>query len=230
MSESVFISGAAGNLGRAVCEKFLSQDVRVTAAVSPADDVNFISHENLHVISVDLSNESETEKSLDSILSGNGPYSFAVFTVGGFSMGGFPDTDLEDVHKMLRLNFETAFTASRIFFRHFKNQDNKGRIILIGARPGLDLHQAGETVAYGLSKSLIFGLADIINATGKKFGIDAAVLVPSIIDTPENREAMPDADYSKWVRPDHLAEYIYFLSTEAGRELRNVVQEVYGDS
>jgi len=71
---------------------------------------------------------------------------------------------------------------------------------------------------------------EIINHTGHESGIDAAVIVPSIIDTPSNRKSMPDADFSKWVTPGQLAENIYFLSTTAGRKQRKAVFKIYGDS
>ncbi len=230
MNESVIITGAAGNLGMAVCKKFLKEGSRVIAVVSPHHDLNFLSHKNLLVRSVDLSIGTETESSLRNIISEDGPFSFAVFTVGGFTMGGFPETDLGPIREMMQLNFETAYTSSRVLFQHFKDEGIGGRMILIGARPGLNLQQAKETVAYGLSKSLVFNLADIINHSGREAGIDAAVIVPSIIDTPSNRKAMPEADFSKWVSPDELAENIYFLSTPAGKKQRKVVFKIYGDS
>jgi NAD(P)-dependent dehydrogenase (short-subunit alcohol dehydrogenase family) len=230
MSESVLITGAAGNMGKAVCKKFLDEGTRVTAVIGPSDDQNFISHKNLQVHAVDLFKEKEAEKSLKHIVGKYGPYSFAVFTVGGFTMGSMLETDLGSVREMMQLNFETAYSSSRVLFQHFKDEGIKGRMILIGARPGLNLRQAKEVVAYGLSKSLIFNLAEIINHTGHESGIDAAVIVPSIIDTPSNRKSMPDADFSKWVTPGQLAENIYFLSTTAGRKQRKAVFKIYGDS
>jgi NAD(P)-dependent dehydrogenase (short-subunit alcohol dehydrogenase family) len=202
----------------------------VTAVVGPEDDVNFMNHSNLSVYALDLFNESSAEKSIQEIITKEGSYSFAVFTVGGFGMGGFPDTSLEDIRKMIRLNFETAYTSARVLFNHYKQEKIQGRIILIGARPGLTLHKSVGTVAYGLSKSLVFSLAELINVSGHDLGIDATVIVPSIIDTPANRKAIPDADFSKWVQPGHIAENIYFLSTEAGKELRDSVFKVYGKS
>ncbi len=230
MNQSVLITGASGNLGYAVCKKFLEEGHHVTAIVGSIDHINFMSHKNLLIHAVDLSNETEAENSLKNIISKHGSYSFAVLTVGGFGMGGLKDTSLTDIREMIQLNFETAYATSRLLLLHFIEKGIRGRMILIGARPGLDLGLAEDLVAYGLSKSLVLGLAEIINATGRGSGIDAAVIVPSIIDTPSNRKAIPDADFSKWVRPEQLAENIYFLSTTAGREQRKVVFKVYGDS
>jgi NAD(P)-dependent dehydrogenase (short-subunit alcohol dehydrogenase family) len=230
MNESILITGAAGNLGSAVCKKFLDTGNRVTAVVAPGDDVKFMSHKNLRVYAMDLSAEKEAEKLINQMIKDEGLHSFAVLTVGGFAMGGLSETGVADIRNMIQLNFETAYICSRVLFQHFTEKEIRGRIILIGARPGLYLRQAKGTVAYGFSKSLIFSLADIINQSGKERGIDAAVIVPSIIDTPSNRQAIPEADFSKWVSPVSLAENIYFLSTPAGREQRKVIFKIYGDS
>lgn len=230
MNESVLITGGNGILGQSVCNKFLEKGYWVTTIVRPGDDLNFISHNNLQVVALDLSNGTETEGSLRQIINKYGPYTFAVFTVGGFAIGRIHETGLDNIRKMIQLNFETAYSSSRVLFQHFKEQGISGRMILIGARPGLNPGEAKEMVAYGLSKSLVFSLADIINTSGREIGIDASVIVPSIIDTPSNRRGMPDADFNKWVKPDHLAENIYFLSTPAGRKQKNVVFKVYGDS
>lgn len=230
MKRSAFITGGAGNLGKAVCKKFLEEGYQVTTVIGPHDDANFMTHKNMVVYKVDLFIEKEAERSLKDIINKHGPFSFAVLTVGGFSMGNLAVTDLTKIREMMKLNFETAYMSSRLLFMHFMDEGIRGRMILIGARPGLSLSQAAETVAYGLSKSLIFNLAEIINISGQGSGIDAAVVVPSIIDTPSNRKSMPDADFSKWVSPGQLAENIYFLSTTAGRKQRKAIFKIYGDS
>jgi NAD(P)-dependent dehydrogenase (short-subunit alcohol dehydrogenase family) len=76
----------------------------------------------------------------------------------------------------------------------------------------------------------VFQLADIINAAGKGKRITATVLVPSTIDTPQNRQAMPDSDFSKWVKAGDIAESIAFLLSDAGSTLRETVLKVYNES
>jgi NAD(P)-dependent dehydrogenase (short-subunit alcohol dehydrogenase family) len=82
-------------------------------------------------------------------------------------------------------------------------------------------------VAYGLSKSLIFRLAELLNAEAKSADIVTSVIVPSTIDTPENRAAMPDADFSTWVQPTMIAETIAYYASENARHLREPVIKVY---
>jgi len=113
---------------------------------------------------------------------------------------------------------------------HMKDHGKGGSIFMVGAKPALNPSSGGPLVAYTLSKSLIPTLADILNAEGKEQGIVSTVLVPSIIDTPQNREAMSDADFDKWVKPEEIAEITHFVASEKGDALREPILKVYGDS
>ncbi len=75
-------------------------------------------------------------------------------------------------------------------------------------------------VAYGLAKSLIFRLAELMNDEAKGTNVVTSVVVPGTIDTPQNRKAMPDADPSKWVRPETIADVIHFYCTREGCRLK----------
>jgi NAD(P)-dependent dehydrogenase (short-subunit alcohol dehydrogenase family) len=230
MKKSVLITGAAGALGKSVTRKFLENDIPVVGIVGPQDPVDFIQHDLLKVFSGDLSDEKEVRNLFEKISDQDNEICLAVFTVGGFSIGNLADTGLKEIRSMFVLNFETAYLSAKSMYQYFQHKCSGGRMVFIGARPGLTPGEAGDMVAYGLSKSLIFSLAEMINGVGKKDHITAAVIVPGIINTPANRKAMSNADFSKWVEPEHLAEVIYFNYTEAGMELRNPVFKVYGDS
>jgi NAD(P)-dependent dehydrogenase (short-subunit alcohol dehydrogenase family) len=82
-------------------------------------------------------------------------------------------------------------------------------------------------VAYSLSKSLVFRLAELFNESGKSKNISATVLVPSTIDTPQNRASMPDADFAKWVPAASIADVVAFLLTDSGHMVRETVVKVY---
>src|SRR5699024_9968038 len=90
---------------------------------------------------------------------------------------------------------------------HFKENDG-GKIFFTGSQQGLHTSQGKGVVAYSLSKSQLFQLAKIINAAYKDTNITAHVIVPSTIDTPQNREAVPNADFSKWEKPEDIAAII----------------------
>jgi NAD(P)-dependent dehydrogenase (short-subunit alcohol dehydrogenase family) len=84
-------------------------------------------------------------------------------------------------------------------------------------------------IAYALSKSLVIKFAELLNADGKDKGITTSVLIPGTIDTPANREAMPNADRSTWVTPEELAESMLYLISENGKSLRETVLKFYGN-
>jgi len=85
-------------------------------------------------------------------------------------------------------------------------------------------------VAYGLAKSLIFRLADLMNDEAKGTNVVVSVIVPSTIDTPQNRKSMPEADPNKWVKAEAIADVIYFYCTEQASVLREPVIKVYNNS
>lgn len=84
--------------------------------------------------------------------------------------------------------------------------------------------------AYALSKTLVHQLAELVNAHGRDKRIDATVIVPSVIDTPANRRAMPDVDPRRWASPTAIADTIGFVLSEAGRQMRGSVLKLYNES
>jgi NAD(P)-dependent dehydrogenase (short-subunit alcohol dehydrogenase family) len=103
-----------------------------------------------------------------------------------------------------------------------------GRLFLIGSKPGLDSRNGKGMVAYTIAKSMIFRLAELMNEEAKGTDVVVCVVVPGTIDTPQNRKSMPDADTSKWVKPEAIAETIYFYTTGEAAVLREPVLKVYG--
>ena len=230
MSKTILITGAAGNMGGAVLKKFLENDFQIAALVSDKRTNNLEATENLKIFPLDLLNEDKVQKAIRQVVEFFGNIDMAVLTAGGFAMGGLADTGEEELNKMYRLNFLTAYHLARQVFLQMKQQENGGQVIFTGSRPALHPGSAGNMLSYALSKSLVFRLAEIINEDGKGYGITASVIVPGIIDTPQNREAMPDADFTAWVRASEIADNIFHLSTPAGKQLRESIIKVYGES
>jgi NAD(P)-dependent dehydrogenase (short-subunit alcohol dehydrogenase family) len=230
MERTVLVTGASGNLGNAVVRKFLEQDFRVAALDSSAHKTLRGTSGRLRSFAVDLGDETRVREVLDEVYGQFGSIEMAVLTVGGFAMGRLAETGMEDMDRMYRLNFVTAFNPARQLFARMEGQKGGGQLVFIGTRPALQPEQAKSMVAYALSKSLLFRLAEVINADGRKQGISARVVRPSTMDTPQNRSAMPDADFSKWVTPDEVAENILHLVSPAGGKLRESILKVYGDS
>ena len=228
--KAAIVTGASGNMGQAVVKKFIEEGYRVVGTVIPNDPVSVdFPADQFEKIVVDLMNEDDSEKFVNDIVSKYGSVDAAVLTVGGFAMGSVADTRTADIAKQYKLNFETAYNVARPIFMQMMKQKN-GRIFIIGSKPGLSARHGKGMVAYGLAKSLIFRLAELMNDEAKGTNVVTSVIIPSTIDTPQNREAMPDADPSKWVKPEAIADVIYFYCTQQAATLREPLIKVYNNA
>ena len=228
--KTAIVTGASGNMGQAVIKKFIDEGFKVIGTVIPNDLVPMdFPTDKLDKAVVDLMNEDDSAKFINDVTSKYGSVDAAVLTVGGFAMGSVAETKTSDIAKQYKLNFETAYNVARPVFIQMVKQ-NSGRIFIIGSKPGLSSVNSKGMVAYGLAKSLIFRLAELMNAEAKGTNVVVSVIVPSTIDTPQNRKSMPDADPAKWVKPEAIADVICFYCTDAAAVLREPVIKVYNNS
>ena len=224
------VTGATGNLGRAVIQKLLEEGFNVTGSVAPGETISpQIEDAHFDSLVADLTNEESAQSFMNEVISRRGQLDVAVLTVGGFAMGKISDTTISDISRQYKLNFETAYNTARPAFIQMMKQ-GYGRIFLVGSRPGSDMHSSKGMVAYGLSKSLIFRLAELMNDEAKGDNVVIYVLVPSTIDTPQNRKSMPNADFDKWVKPGSIAEVIYTCCTDRMDVVREPVIKVYNNA
>jgi len=225
--KTIIITGANGNLGSAVTKEFLDKGYKVIATVvTEAMKNDFAANENLEVQVVNLTNEEETNSFVQAIIDKYKKIDAALLLVGGFAAGDIAATKSEDIKKQLSLNFDTAYHVTRPLYQHML-QNNDGRIVFIGARPALNAAQGKGLIAYGLSKSLLFKLAEFLNEEAKGKNVTATVVVPSTLDTPLNRKSMPDVNPDIWVKPSALAEILEFVVSDKGSVLRESVLKVY---
>ena len=225
--KTAIVTGASGNLGQTVVKKFIDQGYFVVGTVIPNDPATLDFPGNkFEKVVVDLMSEENSEKFIESIASKYGNIDVAVLTVGGFAMGKIPDTTSGDILKQYKLNFETAYNVARPVFIGMLKQ-NSGRIFIVGSKPGLDARNGKGMIAYGLAKSLVFRLAELMNDEAKGRDVVTTVVVPSTIDTMPNRKAMPDAKYDNWVKPEAIADVIYWHCTDEASAIREPVIKVY---
>ena len=227
-SKTIIVTGAEGNLGQAVTKKFLDKDYNVIGTIHKKGNDNFTDH-NFHPQALDLLNEENAQNFITGVIEKYTAIDVAVLTAGGFASGNIMTLKTSEIAKQYQLNFETALNIARPVFTQMLNQNN-GRIFLIGSQAGLNPSTSKGSVGYGLSKSLLFRLAEIMNAEAKKKNVVVSVIVPSIIDTPQNRESMPGEDFSNWVSASQIADVIYFYSSVEGSVIREPVIKVYNNS
>ena len=224
MSRNVIITGAAGNLGSAVVEKFKREGYHIIALVNPTKEEEVEEADDLY--SVDVTDEKAVAEFVREFHLQYGEIDAIAMIVGGFETGTISDTGQKELDEQLKLNFFSAFHLVKEFLPMLKAQ-KKGTLLFVGARPALEAKGAVGKVAYSLSKKLIFDFVEILGEETKETSIRSHIFVPSIIDTPSNRLAMPEADFSKWVAPKDIAEAMHFAVNTAS--LQNTVFKLYGE-
>lgn len=225
MPKNILITGAAGNLGTAVTSLLIKEGYQVTGTVEPGH-----SHPDSGAVfyECDLTSESATSGLFNRIQQEYASLDAAVLLVGGFGMNSIENASSQDMMQMFTLNYMTAFHASKEAYSWMK-QHGGGKLIFIGGKPAVE-GGAAALLPYAVSKSAVIKLAEIINESGTKDNIQASVIIPSVIDTPQNRKSMPDADFDNWVKAEQIAETIGVLISEKSRTWRKTVLKLYNNS
>ena len=230
MIKKALVTGASGNMGRAVIKKFLDEGYYVIGTMVPGDTAALeIEHPNFEKSVVDLLNEEDAESFITTLIEKHTAIDVVVLTVGGFAMGTIKETTTVQIAKQISINFETAYNIARPVFNQMIKQSS-GRIFLTGSRPGMEAQQGNGMIAYSLGKSLLFRLAELMNIEAKGTNVVTSVIVPGTIDTVANRKAMPEADFSKWVKAEDIARVIYYYCTEEAKAIREPVIKLYNNS
>jgi NAD(P)-dependent dehydrogenase (short-subunit alcohol dehydrogenase family) len=228
----VVVTGAAGALGSAVSKAFQDADARVVYVDQAGEQMKRIiseaARDQEHQLAViaDLISVEGAERMAAKVIERFGKLDVLVNTVGGYRAGTpLHETPLETWDFMIDLNARTVYNTCKAVIPHML-AGQSGAIVSVAARPGL----AGKKnmAAYGLSKAAVIRMTESMAAELLDAGIRVNCIIPGTIDTPANREDMPEADFSKWVKPPSLAEVIMFLSHDMARDITGAALPVYG--
>jgi NAD(P)-dependent dehydrogenase (short-subunit alcohol dehydrogenase family) len=230
----VLVAGGTGGLGRAVSLAFLEEGATVVATFQRQEEFDALKNAaeanspRLDGQNVDVTDEVEVSQLVERIQSKYARLDALVNTVGGYA-GGVKLWDLETkvFDQMLSLNLRSGFALSRAVVRAMLKQGG-GAIVNIAAKAAFD-HAAGAA-AYAASKAAAVAMMDSLAADLKGTAVRVNTILPSIIDTPANRKAMPKADYSKWPKPKEIARVILFLCSDDARVIHGAAIPVYGNS
>jgi NAD(P)-dependent dehydrogenase (short-subunit alcohol dehydrogenase family) len=223
MDRNIIITGAAGNLGSAVVEKFKREGYKVIATIVPGSGEEVEEADDIY--EVDMTNEKSVADFAKDYKLQYGEVDAIALLVGGFETGSIEDTTVANMNKMIKLNFFSAFNMVKNFLPVMKKA-NFGHFLFVGARPAIEAEEGKNSVAYALSKGMVISLADYVAEESKDTKIRSHVFVPSIMDTPANRESMPDADFTQWVNPAEISEAMHYAVNNLS--LRNVTFKLYG--
>ena len=231
--KSIIVTGAAGNLGKAVVKRFAEDGHQVYAALGLGENSRHFSEsplaEKINGQFLNLADETVSEGYVKGIIARDPMLEAAVCIVGGWQPGTLSETTGYEIDKMIKLNFSTAFNIVRPLMDYFERRGG-GQFVFIGARPAINPAEGKSQVAYALSKSMLFRLAEIINDQGKFKNIRAGVIIPSLLDTPQNRNAFPDAEAEEWVTPEAAADTIAFLLGQTGENFRETIVKLYNQA
>jgi NAD(P)-dependent dehydrogenase (short-subunit alcohol dehydrogenase family) len=146
--------------------------------------------------------------------------------VGGYAAGDtVTDTSEAIWEKMMALNLKSVFLCCKHALKYMIPEDY-GRVVNVSSKVAVDL--PAESAAYAVSKAGVISLTKCLAQELKGTGVSVAAIMPSIIDTPVTRSVRPDADFSKWVKPEDIAEVLVYLSSEQGRALNGAVVPIFG--
>lgn len=222
--QTVVITGASGQLGTAVVDWFRQRDAHLV--LIERRPVQQAAAPHTTWVQADLLQRDELIQALDAPLRALGRVDVLCHLAGSFQTGTLVhETRAQDWDLMMDLNARSLMHIAAAVVPHMLAQ-GQGRIVAVGAMAGLK--GAAGRGAYAASKSALMRLVEAMSGELRDHGINVNGVLPSTLDTPANRAAMPDADPGRWVGLDALAEVIGFLASDAARAVHGALVPVTG--
>ena len=232
--KAVLVAGGTGGLGRAVSLAFLASGAQV--AVTWRNEKEFLALKDaagegasrLAGFNVDVTDARQTADLANQILSQWKRLDVLVNTVGGYA-GGIPLWNLEPevLERMVSLNLRSGYALAKAVVPAMIARKS-GAIVNVAAKAAWD-HAAGAS-AYAATKAAAVALMDSLAADLLGSGVRVNSILPSIIDTAANRADMPNADFSKWPKPEDIAKVVLFLASDEARVIHGASIPVFGNN
>lgn len=227
-NRTVLITGAAGQLGRAVVSRFADAGAKLVLLDRQVEQIKAVPGQSAHCMTaaVDLLRADAVQAVVHSAIERFGRIDVLCHLAGGFRMGqAVHETGPDTWDFLFDLNVRTLVNVANAVVPGFIDNGG-GRIVTVGAYSAQrGIAQMG---AYCASKSALIRLTESMSAELKDRQINVNCVLPTIIDTPDNRTAMPDADPARWVAPEALADVIAFLASDAARAIHGAAVPVSG--
>lgn len=219
----ILVTGGTGSLGRGVLAELRAVNATV---ISTAHRPAVEPIEGVEIEVADLLDPDTAVPLVERIIARHERIDGLVCLVGGFTGGTFIQTDHQTWREMVELNLNTAVVAARAVLPGMTER-GYGRIVTVGSRPAID--PTPNTAAYSAAKAAVVAMTRSLGRELRGTGVTANCILPSTIDTPQNRESMPRADPSRWVKPEEIGRIVAFLCSEAAGVIRGAAIPVYGD-
>lgn len=213
----VLIAGGSGALGRTVVPSFVAAGARVITVDQHPPSVQM---EGCTDMKADVTDEADIRRLMDEVIRTAGRIDALINLVGGFAMGRVVETDVSLWQRMLIMNLTAAFLLSKAVLPHMLER-RTGRIVHVAARAALEPFPGAA--AYIVSKSGLVALIRALSLELPGSGVTVNGVLPTTIDTPATRSSMPDADPSKLVRPESIAQTLLFLASDEASQINGAL-------
>lgn len=224
----IVVTGGTGGLGRAVVGTLLDAGASLHLPVFPAGSLAGFPHADHARLSARDGVDLTDEAAVQSFYADLPPVWGSVHLAGGFAMAPLVETGADAFQAMVDMNLRSCFLCCRAAAAAISGAGAGGRIVNVAARPGIEPRSGGGMAAYTASKAAVAALTVALGEELADQGILVNAVAPSIIDTPANREAMPEADHARWPKPEEIAGTIAFLVSPDNKVTRSSVIPVYG--
>jgi NAD(P)-dependent dehydrogenase (short-subunit alcohol dehydrogenase family) len=227
------VTGGTGGLGRAVSMALAREGIAchvtyITDAERSSLEQDAAAHSYPHPIEfhrVDVTNAGAVARLYEDLDQSGRAIDFLVNLAGGFEMSPVEQTSVQAWERMLGLNATSVFLNCREAVARMKPRQ-AGRIITVSAKAALDT--PGKMSVYVAAKAAVLAFTQSLARELKDEGITANCILPSVIDTPANRQAMPTSDFNRWVKPQQIAEAILFLLSDEAAAVTGAALPLYG--
>jgi NAD(P)-dependent dehydrogenase (short-subunit alcohol dehydrogenase family) len=219
----IVVTGGSGALGSAVVTALFDLGASCEVTYRSEKELSRLGQrDRMRLHQVDVSDE----KQVIELYAQSDDLWASIHTVGGFAMSPIEQTSVEQFREMFDMNAISCFLCCREAVKAMRRSGAGGRIVNVAARPAVT--PTGGMIAYSMSKAAVASITQSLAEELKTEGILVNAVLPSIMDTPANRKAMPTADFAKWPKVEQVAQTIAFLTSPENALTSGSLIPVYG--